>query len=141
MEVAGESNYGDSINGKTWVVTVTKSDVDLGNADNTSDADKPVSTAQQTELDKKVDKVTGKGLSENDYNQTEKDKVAKGVIAHGWGNHEDAGYAKDNEVVKITEKGEPGAAAEVEEEGKVPVSQLPSFVSDVLEFDTLGDFP
>src|SRR5690625_2824162 len=141
IEVGAEVNTVDSVNGKTGVVTVTKSDVDLGNADNTSDADKPVSTAQQTELDKKVDKVTGKGLSEFDYNQTEKDKVAKGVIAHGWGNHEDAGYAKDNEVVKITEKGEPGGVAELDDDGKVPVSQLPSFVSDVLEFDTLGDFP
>jgi phage-related tail fiber protein len=34
---------------------VTKSQVGLGNADNTSDANKPVSTAQQTALDYKVD--------------------------------------------------------------------------------------
>ena len=34
---------------------VTKAQVGLGNADNTSDADKPVSTAQQTALDAKVD--------------------------------------------------------------------------------------
>ena len=37
---------------------VTKAQVGLGNADNTSDADKPVSTAQQTALDGKVDKLT-----------------------------------------------------------------------------------
>lgn len=34
---------------------VTKAQVGLGNCDNTSDADKPVSTAQQTALDAKVD--------------------------------------------------------------------------------------
>jgi hypothetical protein len=34
-------------------VTVTKSDVGLGNVDNTSDTNKPVSTAQQTALDTK----------------------------------------------------------------------------------------
>lgn len=34
--------------------SVTKSDVGLGNADNTSDANKPVSTAQQTALDLKA---------------------------------------------------------------------------------------
>jgi hypothetical protein len=34
-------------------VTVTKSDVSLGNVDNTSDANKPVSTATQTALDAK----------------------------------------------------------------------------------------
>ena len=38
--------------------SVTKSQVGLGNVDNTSDLDKPVSTAQQTALNGKVDKVT-----------------------------------------------------------------------------------
>ena len=42
--------------------SVTKSQVGLGSVDNTSDANKPVSTAQQTALDLKVDKVTGKSL-------------------------------------------------------------------------------
>lgn len=36
---------------------VTKSQVGLGNVDNTSDADKPVSTAQQNALNKKLDKT------------------------------------------------------------------------------------
>ncbi|WP_297095618.1 hypothetical protein [uncultured Draconibacterium sp.] len=37
--------------------TVSKADVGLGNVDNTSDADKPVSTAQQTALDLKANKA------------------------------------------------------------------------------------
>ena len=37
---------------------VTKAQVGLGNVDNTSDMNKPVSTAQQTAIDAKVDKVT-----------------------------------------------------------------------------------
>lgn len=45
-----------SINGKTGVVTINKSDVGLGNVDNTSDADKPISTATQAAIDKKADK-------------------------------------------------------------------------------------
>ena len=36
-------------------VTVTKGDVGLGNVDNTSDANKPISTATQTALDAKQD--------------------------------------------------------------------------------------
>lgn len=36
-------------------VNITKANIGLGNVDNTSDADKPVSTAQQAELDKKAD--------------------------------------------------------------------------------------
>lgn len=38
---------------------VTAGDVGLGNVDNTSDTDKPVSTAQQTALDLKQNKLTG----------------------------------------------------------------------------------
>lgn len=42
----------------TGNVNVTKGDVGLGSADNTSDASKPVSTAQQTAIDLKTDKTT-----------------------------------------------------------------------------------
>lgn len=47
---------------------VTKAQVGLGNVDNTSDANKPVSTAQQAAIDLKVDKTTtvnGHALSAN----------------------------------------------------------------------------
>lgn len=40
----------------TGDITVSKGDVGLGNVDNTSDIDKPVSTAQQAALDLKADK-------------------------------------------------------------------------------------
>lgn len=39
-----------SVNGHTGTVVVTKADVGLGNVDNTSDVNKPVSTAQQTAI-------------------------------------------------------------------------------------------
>ena len=45
----------DSVNGQTGTVIINASDVGLGNVDNTSDANKPVSNAQQTALDGKVD--------------------------------------------------------------------------------------
>ena len=44
-----------SVASKTGEVTLTKSDVGLSNVDNTSDSAKPISTATQTALDKKVD--------------------------------------------------------------------------------------
>lgn len=43
-----------SVAGRTGAVTLTKADVGLSNVDNTSDASKPVSTAQQTALDAKA---------------------------------------------------------------------------------------
>ncbi|MCQ4637158.1 hypothetical protein NE619_10510 [Anaerovorax odorimutans] len=63
---------------------VTKEQIGLGNVDNTSDADKPISTAQQNALDKKAD---------------------------------------------------------LSEDGKIPESQLPSYVDDVLEYSSKADFP
>lgn len=45
-----------SVASRTGDVTLTKSDVGLGNLDNTSDANKPISTATQTALDGKVAK-------------------------------------------------------------------------------------
>lgn len=54
---------------------VTKTDVGLGNVDNTSDLDKPISTATQTALNNKVDVESGKGLSTNDYTTAEKEKL------------------------------------------------------------------
>ena len=48
----------------------------LENVDNTSDVLKPISTATQTSLATKVDKVAGKDLSTNDYTTAEKTKLA-----------------------------------------------------------------
>lgn len=44
----------DSVNGQTGVVVLAKSDIGLGNVDNTSDLNKPISTATQTALDGKA---------------------------------------------------------------------------------------
>jgi hypothetical protein len=55
--------------------SITKDQVGLGNVDNTSDVNKPISTAIQTALNLKVDKIAGKGLSTNDYTNTEKTKL------------------------------------------------------------------
>ncbi len=43
-----------SVAGKTGAVTLDKADVSLGNVDNTSDANKPISTATQSALDAKA---------------------------------------------------------------------------------------
>ena len=44
-----------TVNGYTGVVSISKSDIGLGNVDNTTDAAKPVSTATQAALDLKLD--------------------------------------------------------------------------------------
>lgn len=57
--------------------TYTATEIGLDQVSNTSDMDKPVSTATQTALDGKVDKVEGKQLSTNDYSAEEKSTVAQ----------------------------------------------------------------
>lgn len=55
---------------------VTKSQIGLSNVDNTSDLEKPISNAAKQALDTKVDKEEGKGLSDQNFTQEEKDKLA-----------------------------------------------------------------
>ena len=80
IEAGAQVNTVTSVAGRNGAVTLTKSDVGLPNVDNTSDANKPVSTVQQAALDLKVDKVAGLGLSENSYTNAEKSKLA-GIAA------------------------------------------------------------
>ena len=77
----GGSGAVSSVNGLIGDVVLTKTNLGLGNVDNTSDANKPISSATQTALDLKVDKITGKGLSSEDYTTVEKTKL--GTIATG----------------------------------------------------------
>jgi hypothetical protein len=54
-EIAAINFPVDSVAGKTGTVVLDKTDVGLGNVDNTSDANKPISTATQTALNTKED--------------------------------------------------------------------------------------
>lgn len=56
-QVLGLNSSGELVCKPVLVGNITKDNIGLGNVDNTSDADKPVSTAQQAALDKKVDKT------------------------------------------------------------------------------------
>lgn len=57
--------------------TYTAAEIGLDQVNNTSDMNKPISTATQAALDGKVDKVEGKQLSTNDYSAEEKSTVAQ----------------------------------------------------------------
>ena len=53
----------DSVAGKIGVVTLAKADVGLVNVDNTSDINKPISTATQTALNTKVDTTSDQTIA------------------------------------------------------------------------------
>ncbi len=70
-----------SVNSKTGIVTLNKSDIGLDEVDNTSDLDKPISTATQLELDLKEDAFE----KEDAFNKrfgTGYDDVARGDHIH-----------------------------------------------------------
>ena len=69
----------DSVNGRTGAVTLTKSDVGLANVDNTSDANKPVSTATQTALDGKANTVHTHSIAQITGLQTDLNNLASSI--------------------------------------------------------------
>ena len=143
--------------------TVTKSQVGLGNVDNTSDLNKPISTATNTALDGKADKSqvltnvplnakftdtvyvhpggtnphsttkadVGLSLVDNKSSATIRGEITSSNVTSA------LGYTPLNNALKGANNG----LAELDATGKVPASQLPSYVDDVLEFNTLSVFP
>ena len=81
-----------TVNGMTGDISITKSSIGLDNVQNTTDSSKPISTLTQNALDTKVDKVTGKVLSTNDYTTTEKTKLA-GITGTNTGDQDLSAYA------------------------------------------------
>ena len=77
---AVQSNLTTHITNKQNPHSVTKAQVGLGNVDNTSDADKPVSTAVQAELDKK----TNSAITDIDFaNSTADNAIMTVDLANG----------------------------------------------------------
>jgi hypothetical protein len=58
ITISGGGGAVTSVNTRTGAVVLSKTDVGLANADNTSDVNKPVSTAQATAIGLKTDKAT-----------------------------------------------------------------------------------
>ena len=93
-----------------------------------TDADAAIVGGVTAALGDKVDKVTGKGLSTNDYTDADAAVVAGVTTAL-------AGKVDTSAV------GAASGVAELDSTGKVPSSQLPSYVDDVLEYDDVASFP
>ncbi len=84
----------------------------------------------------KVDKIDGKGLSTNDYTDEEKNKL--NTISDLVGS---TPVLEQISNVITDQKGANGGLAELDNSGKVPTSQLPSYVDDVLEYGAKSSFP
>ena len=111
---------------------VTKAQIGLGDVDNTRDIDKPISTATQRALDE-LDSRLSESVTTHIADKSNPHQVTKEQV--GLSN------VTNDAQVKRSEMGVASGVATLNEEGKVPVSQLPSFVDDIVEADSLDEFP
>lgn len=95
IEEGAEVNTVLSVAGKIGNIILNKSDVGLNNVSNTTDLDKPISNSTQLSLDTKVDKETGKGLSQENYTTAEKSKLAS-IVQNYRGKFTSATQLKNN---------------------------------------------
>jgi len=115
---------------------VTKAQVGLGEADNTSDIAKPVSTAQQAALALKLDK-TANAASATKLQTSRTISLTGGVT----GSVNFDGSANVSIATTITGLGVANGIATLDSSGQVPSTQLPSYVDDVLEYVNVAAFP
>ena len=139
---------------------VTKDQVGLGNVDNTSDLDKPISNAVQGALDEVKESINSGNttITDNltkhieDFNnphKVTKEQVGLGNVDNTSDLDKPISNATQEALDKITESitntedklGKPGGIATLDPDGKVPSSQLPSYVDDVIEVATLDELP
>ena len=111
---------------------VTKDQVGLGNVDNTADKDKPISDATQKALDS-IKTETNTIIETHIADKNNPHEVTKEQIG--------LGEVTNDAQVKRSEMGVAGGVATLNQEGKVPSSQLPSFVDDVIEVDSYDNLP
>ena len=111
---------------------VTKDQVGLGNVDNTADKDKPISDATQKALDS-IKTETNTIIETHIADKNNPHEVTKEQIG--------LGEVTNDAQVKRSEMGVAGGVATLDQEGRVPSSQLPSFVDDVIEVDSYDNLP
>ena len=111
---------------------VTKDQVGLGNVDNTADKDKPISDATQKALDS-IKTETNTIIETHIADKNNPHEVTKEQIG--------LGEVTNDAQVKRSEMGVAGGVATLDATGKVPSSQLPSFVDDVIEVDSFDLLP
>lgn len=83
--------------------SVTKAQVGLDKVDNTSDENKPLSTAVKNEFKKVVYKETGKGLSTNDFTNEQKSAVDALIEGGGVENYSQKDHTHDDRYYTETE--------------------------------------
>lgn len=100
----------------------------------------------ETALSNKVDKVTGKQLSTEDYTTADKDKLSgieAGANAYTHPSSHPASMITEDSTHRFATDAEKTAWSGKADlvSGKVPASQLPSYVDDIIEVSTYSALP
>lgn len=136
---------------------IDKNDIGLGNVDNTSDLNKPISTATQNALDTKAPinnpsftgTVTGitksmVGLGNVD-NTSDLNKPISTAVQSSLNNKANSIHTHEiNDITNLQtalDSKQPVGSYAILVDGKVPESQLPSYVDEILEFANQSMFP
>ena len=142
---AGDNISIETINGE---LTISATDTTYSAA--TTSAPGLMSAADKAKLD--GISATAEVNVQSDWNQGDdaaddyiKNKPANLVqdasYVHTDNNFTNAEKAKADGAIQSTEKGTANGVAELDANGKVPTSQLPAYVDDVLSYNSLSDFP
>lgn len=127
----------------------TKSQVGLGNVDNTSDANKPISSATQTALNAKENIINPGTTSQylrgdKSWQTLDKNAVGLGSVDNTSDANKPVSSATQaalNLKLNTSLLGVANGIATLGADAKIPAAQLPSFVDDVLEYTSLTLFP
>lgn len=119
-----ESNLTSHINNKNNPHNVTKQQIGLSNVDNTSDLNKPISTATQNALNTVKQEITN-DLNTHKQNTQNPHNITKQQV--GLSN------VTNDAQVKRSEMGTANGIATLNEQGLIPSNQLPSYVDDVID--------
>lgn len=137
-----------SVAGRTGAITLTATDVGLGNVTNTSDANKPVSTAQQTALNLKLDiaskaTVTEAVVGTEDTHYMTPSKTSAAITNAVIAQTQVTGLSTTfSGKLDVTARGVANGVASLDATGKLPNAQLPSHthvISDVTNLQTSLD--
>lgn len=129
-----------SVAGRVGVVGLAKSDVGLNNVDNTTDLDKPISTATQSALNLKANiNHTHTSTNITDFDNAVKANISTEIIA---GSGINLTYETNpNQVIVSTAGFQPVGDYAILIDGRVPAAQLPSYVDEIQEYAASGNFP
>lgn len=115
-----ETAHGNHVNDKDNPHEVTKEQVGLGKADNTSDTDKPISKLTKAALDTLETSLNAHIEDKSNPHNVTKSQVGLGSVTN-------------DTQVKRSEMGVASGVATLDESGRVPASQLPSYVDDIID--------